>query len=92
LTITLPVPTLTVEDVTRLIVGAFGTSAGVIDILAALLALLPIGLVAYTVNVYGWPFVSPGILITLVVPGVGNPVVLVTDMLPGVEVAVYEVM
>jgi hypothetical protein len=81
-----------VDVVTRVTVGALGTSAGVIDALAALLALLPIGLVANTVNVYGCPLVNPGMLITLADPGVGNPVVLVTDMLPGVDVAVYDVI
>ena len=85
-------PVFTVDVVTRFIVGAFGTSAGVIDTLAALEGLLPIGLVANTVNVYGCPLVNPGMLITLADPGVGNPVVFVTDMLPGVDVAVYDVI
>ena len=79
---------MAVDVVTRPIVGALGTSAGVTEVLIPLLALLPIGLVAYTVNVYACPFVNPGILITLADPGVGNPVVLVTEILPGVDVAV----
>ena len=49
-------------------VGAFGTVAGVMELLDIELALVPILFVAVTVKVYATPFVSPVTVIHDVVP------------------------
>jgi hypothetical protein len=69
------------------IVGAPGTVVGVAELDAALFGELPLELVAYTTNVYAVPAVNP---VTVIVPDPACDTVPV--ILPGVEVAVYEVI
>jgi hypothetical protein len=69
------------------IVGAPGTVMGVAELEAELAVLVPIALVAVTVNVYVVPVVNP---FTVIVPEPACDIVPV--MFPGDDVAVYEVI
>jgi hypothetical protein len=62
------------------IVGAPATAPGIILLDAAEAGLIPIALVAVTVNVYTVPFVNPGTMIGLAAP--------VAVMPPGLDVTV----
>ena len=55
------------------LVGAFGTVAGVTELLVADAVLVPIVFIAVTVNVYVVPFVSPVTIIGELPPVAENP-------------------